>query len=164
MTWFIIFLVVVFLGLILFVFIRKKKPEMTKESLSDKIEMPEDLLEKLKDLNMKLRIEFGIERAVLEKSEQIIDKLWYLLPELSKNHSATELEWVVRKIAKEYLPDLVNKFLKLTPEFRQSNNAATVTALESLLSELVSIEKMVGEHDALKLKGQALYLKERFFK
>ncbi len=166
MTTLLIVLTLLAFGTLIFWFFKKKtkKTEQAPKPEAEKRETTEEFLEKLKDLNLKIRLEPGLEKEILQKTEEIVDKLWTLIPELSKNHSATELDWVVRKIAKNYLPELIDKFVKLAPEFRKENSITTQEALDSLLKELLSIEKMIGEHDALKLKGQALYLKERFFK
>lgn len=146
-------------------FLRKKAPaDNTKAAPAEKPDIVIEHLARLKDVNLRMRLESGFDANMLARAEAIIDKLWKVLPDINTTNPAAELTWVVNKISKEYLPDLMERYLKLDAKGRETTHPETMTALIALENEIDGIAQVAQEQDMVKLRSQANYLKNKFFK
>ncbi|MBW1674640.1 MAG: hypothetical protein JRJ45_13575 [Deltaproteobacteria bacterium] len=143
---------------------RKIKKNEIKGSLRlDNIDSLFESLTGLKDLNLAIRIEYGFNTLLRERVELIIDKLWRIVPQVNKMNPLAELTWVVNKMAKSYLPELIEKYLKLNTEGREKAISETMSALNALEREIDGVIELLESNDEIKFKTQASYLKDKFF-
>ncbi len=163
-----IILVLILALLIFFIGMRRKKKIVRKtveKKAKQEVKDPTLIkLEGLKDLNLILRTEHDFDPEILASVEKTIDTLWMLIPQINSQHPGAELTWVVNKMAKDYLPDLIERYLSLNPENRANAKEETLEAIRALQKELEGVEAVVEEQDMTRFKSQSRYLKDRFFK
>ena len=166
----------------------EKTLDNVMESLynNDKIKLPTEL----EDLNKSMRssddplesiqnslddlvnkIEGKVDYEVLEKVKSIRSSLVTVLPQIDKlSGSLSNEAYNVRHTALEYLPDALDKYLNLPPEFTENYRLSNgLTAKETLLEQLELLDKtmkdIIGDlyqEDADNFLVHGRFLKEKF--
>lgn len=118
-------------------------------------------LQSLVALNLTIR-EHALPDEVVSKLEENIDVLRRILPELNENHAGSELTWTVNRMAKDYLPRVVNPYVALSPAVRAEHQAELERSLVGLESELENIAGLVRSAKVGDFQSKAAFLRARF--
>ena len=161
--------IVLIFGIIIFSFflLRKHKHKEAGKSVQKEEvkESPETkYLIILKDLNLRIRTDDFFDVEIRDKVEKIIDILWDILPKVNNMDASSEISWVINKISKEYLVELIGNYQKLDKDGREKLKVETVSGLEALEGEITGVKELLSSQDEMKLKSTATHLKTKFFK
>jgi hypothetical protein len=119
-------------------------------------------LENLVRLNLKAR-ESGLDSDLLTGLEQLVDRLFDILPRLNEEHRGSELAFVVNKIAGEYLSQITGSYLGLSADARTGQKAELVRILSGLNDEVLEIIKIVDDQMTGEFKTHAKFISTKFF-
>lgn len=158
-----IVLVVAVVGAIVFMRRGKGGPATKAPVEAPQSARPEWLahLERLVVLNIAIR-ENSLPSDVTAKLEETIDDLRAILPELNDAHPGGELTWTINRMASDYLPRIVDPFVKLGPSAREEHRSELLGSLQGLESELASIRELVRDQKTGEFKTKAAFLRARF--
>ena len=114
-----------------------------------------------------VRLDFELrERGAPDRSaaavEEAIDRMRALLPELGTEHVGTELTWTVNRMAGDYLPRIVDPFLRLSPAEREQREDELLKSIEGLRAELENVEEIVAGRRVADFQTKAAFLRARF--
>jgi hypothetical protein len=87
-------------------------------------------------MNQSLRLESGLNPAVLEAFELLIDRIRNLAPKALDQFPDSEMTYDLVELGKSHLPGLADRFLALSPEDRNKNQ-------EDLLCQLRDLKEVV---------------------
>lgn len=120
-----------------------------------------DSCRRLVQMNFDLRERAGpaASTAAIETS---VDRLRALLPTLAEQSFGGELSWTVNRMAKDYLPRIVDPFLRLTDEQQAEREPELLKSLEGLHAELANVEEIVDGRLEADFKTKAAFLRARF--
>lgn len=119
-------------------------------------------LENLVRLNLKAR-ESALDDDLLLSLEQLIDRLFDILPRLNEQHRGSELAYVVNKIAGEYLGQITGSYFSLSVEARTGQKAELSRLLSGLNAEVSEIIKIVDDQATGEFKTHAKFISTKFF-
>lgn len=119
-------------------------------------------LENLVRLNLKAR-ESGMDEDLLINLEQLVDRLFDILPRLNQEHRGSELAFVVNKIAGEYLNQITGTYLGLSADARTSQKDELKRVLGGLNDEVLEIIKIVDDQMTGEFKTHAKFISTKFF-
>lgn len=157
-------LVVVVVGAVLFMRRNRAAGESAPAPSSDAPPAPPEWvahLDRLVKLNIAIR-EHALSTDVVAKLEETIDDLRALLPELNDAHAGGELTWTINRMASDYLPRVVDPYVKLGAEAREQNRAELVGSLQGLEHELATIRELVRDRKTGEFQTKAAFLRARF--
>lgn len=153
----------VFLGLALaYVYYSKKS---SSKSVKVQKELHENTVERtftnLIKLNIKARTKLN-ETVCIEKFEEIIDLIRILSPEINSRLANSQMAWVINRMDTEYLPKLLDPFIKLSPESRANQQETFLSALSSIQKELEEVLSMLRSSDEDQFNSKAVFIQQRF--
>ncbi len=119
------------------------------------------MLGRLVDLNIRIR-ETGLGESILARVEDIIDKLRELLEDINERHPEHELTWTLNQMAKEYLPKVMNPYLELSANDRDSSQEELLRSLDGLEAEIDNVADLVRGDKMGDFKAKAAFLRARF--
>ena len=119
------------------------------------------LLDNLVTVNIAIREE-GLATDVVTRVEEIIDKLRELLPGINERHNGHELTWAVNRMAKDYLPRVVNPYVALSQTERESRRKELLNSLNGLEAELDNVADLVRNEKLGDFRAKAAFLRARF--
>ncbi len=119
------------------------------------------LLDNLVTLNIAVREE-GLATDVVTRVEGIIDKLRELLPGINERHNGHELTWAVNRMAKDYLPRVVNPYIALSQTERESRRKELLNSLNGLEAEVGNVTDLVRNEKLGDFRAKAAFLRARF--
>ena len=119
------------------------------------------LLDNLVTLNIAIREE-GLAPDVMTRVEGIIDKLRELLPGINERHNGHELTWAVNRMAKDYLPRVVNPYIALSQAERESRREELLNSLNGLEAEVDNVTDLVRNEKLGDFRAKAAFLRARF--
>lgn len=119
-------------------------------------------LENLVRLNLKAR-ESGLDSDLLTGLEQLVDRLFDILPRLNEEHRGSELAFVVNKIAGEYLSQITGSYLGLSADSRTGQKDELARVLSGLNDEVLEIIKIVDDQTTGEFKTHAKFISTKFF-
>ena len=136
------------------------KPEVASRVVDPAAEL-RGLLDNLVTINIAIREE-GLATDVVTRVEEIIDKLRELLPGINERHNGHELTWAVNKMAKDYLPRVVNPYVALSQTERESRRKELLNSLNGLEAELGNVADLVRNEKLGDFRAKAAFLRARF--
>ncbi len=136
------------------------QPEVTSRVVDPAAEL-RGLLDNLVTVNIAIREE-GLATDVVTRVEEIIDKLRELLPGINERHNGHELTWAVNKMAKDYLPRVVNPYVALSQTERESRRKELLNSLNGLEAELDNVADLVRNEKLGDFRAKAAFLRARF--
>ncbi len=118
----------------------------------------------LAKLNQRMRLDPNRDDEVLAKAESVISSVLDILERLAGDSSraVNKIKIVINALAESYLPELVDPFLRLTPEARQPKRAAVLESLGLLEQKAADVVRLLNEGVTNELDVQAEFLKARF--
>lgn len=116
---------------------------------------------KLADLLLELRIS-GASQSVFDAARQVVDGLVQLLPKFTAEYGHTELAFVLVQIGKNYLPNLLTPYSKLSRQTQQANEGELQGALTVLMEEIVKVQGIYERGEVNRFETEATFLKHRF--
>ena len=119
------------------------------------------LLDNLVTVNIAIREE-GLATDVVTRVEGIIDKLRELLPGINERHNGHELTWAVNRMAKDYLPRVVNPYIALSQTERESRRKELLNSLNGLEAEVGNVADLVRNEKLGDFRAKAAFLRARF--
>ena len=119
------------------------------------------LLDNLVTLNIAIREE-GLAPDVMARVEGIIDKLRALLPGINERHNGHALTWAVNRMAKDYLPRVVNPYIALSQAERESRREELLNSLNGLEAEVDNVTDLVRNEKLGDFRAKAAFLRARF--
>ena len=119
------------------------------------------LLDNLVTVNIAIREE-GLATDVVTRVEGIIDKLRELLPGINERHNGHELTWAVNRMAKDYLPRVVNPYIALSQTERESRRKELLNSLNGLEAEVGNVAGLVRNEKLGDFRAKAAFLRARF--
>jgi hypothetical protein len=119
------------------------------------------LLDNLVTINIAIREE-GLATDVVTRVEGIIDKLRELLPGINERHNGHELTWAVNRMAKDYLPRVVNPYIALSQTERESRRKELLNSLNGLEAEVGNVTDLVRNEKLGDFRAKAAFLRARF--
>ncbi len=124
-----------------------------------------DYSQELLSINLEVR-KAAIASPLMASCERLIDQLLELAPKLEGGAAAgSELNWTVKRIATEYLPNkCVRPFLSLSTEQQAKPEAADSfrTNLGALSKELDAVADMLSRKDMQSYQQKSEFLNKRF--
>ncbi len=164
----IIITVFILAAIVAVVFFFKKPAKKDQPDLSNKqsaVTDPTDQAqEQLLDCNLRLR-KMGAQGVVLEKYEQLIDRLLGIIPDVNLQYPDGELTWVINRIAVEYLPEKsVTPYLALEIEQRESEDTirSVTEGIEAMIKEVDEVIELLATRKSSDFDSRAKFLKQRF--
>jgi len=147
--------------LIAFIYKRSKKNRPTKGIKVDEANKNERIFKNLLKLNMKIR-ESLEEIELIQNIEEVIDQIRSLAPQINQQMPGSQIEWVINRMDTDYLPKLLNPYIRLEPNIRIEKKASFLTALKSIHDELKEVEEMLQNSDSEEFDSKAAFIKHRF--
>lgn len=150
------------LGLVLGMFLfpaSGKRPQIEVVKTTDPTE---NLLRGLVMFNKKLRLDPFLQEEILEKLEKIVDKLAEIVPRSNKEHPGSELTYVANRMVTNYLPELLDPYLDLSPQAREGELAKLMKTLHSLEEEIDNIINLVDQRKVNEFRVQDTFLRHKF--
>lgn len=119
---------------------------------------------KLTELNQRMRLDSYRDEEILAKAESVITNVIDILERLAGDSSraVNKIKIVINSLAESYLPELIDPFLRLTPEARQLKRAAVLESLQLLGQKAADVVRLLDEGVTNELDVQAEFLKARF--
>ncbi len=139
---------------------KQPKEEVTSPAVDPAAEL-RALLDNLVTLNIAVREE-GLAADVMARVEGIIDKLRELLPGINERHNGHELTWAVNRMAKDYLPRVVNPYIALSQAERESRREELLNSLNGLEAEVDNVTDLVRNEKLGDFRAKAAFLRARF--
>ena len=139
---------------------KEPQPEVASRVFDPAAEL-RGLLDNLVTVNIAIREE-GLATDVVTRVEGIIDKLRELLPGINERHNGHELTWAVNKMAKDYLPRVVNPYVALSQTERESRRRELLNSLNGLEAELDNVADLVRNEKLGDFRAKAAFLRARF--
>ena len=139
---------------------KEPQPEVASRVFDPAAEL-RGLLDNLVTVNIAIREE-GLATDVVTRVEEIIDKLRELLPGINERHNGHELTWAVNKMAKDYLPRVVNPYVALSQTERESRRRELLNSLNGLEAELDNVADLVRNEKLGDFRAKAAFLRARF--
>ena len=139
---------------------KEPQPEVASRVVDPTAEL-RGLLDNLVTVNIAIREE-GLATDVVTRVEEIIDKLRELLPGINERHNGHELTWAVNKMAKDYLPRVVNPYVALSQTERESRRKELLNSLNGLEAELDNVADLVRSEKLGDFRAKAAFLRARF--
>ncbi|MBI2450271.1 MAG: hypothetical protein HYV47_01900 [Candidatus Nealsonbacteria bacterium] len=146
---------------------KKNLPRLTIDwsEISDQIASQKEwsepisiILEKLGYFKTRLDAE-NISQDIIDKVAVIIGEINKLLPLLKKEYPNTSLIFEARRIASNYLIELLESYLRLPDEFRQREQEALLEVLQLLHRELLDADKNIEGVTVREFKVMTEFLK-----
>ncbi len=146
---------------------------MQKNSSSDRTSnhsQANDLSDEEKSLNALLDINLQLRKTIIakmlrEQFEALIDQLIGLLPKINQTDSASELAWVINRMATEYLPKKsIKPYLLLTEIERLDETviSSVEKGIHAMRDELIEVEQLIATRNTNEFKNKAHFLEQRF--
>lgn len=150
-------------GLILgYAYQHKKSPPDTPGTQEKRHEsVVERTFANLLKLNIKARTKLT-ETVCIEKFEEVIDLIRFLSPQINSRLANSQIAWVINRMDTEYLPKLLDPFVKLPPESRANQQEAFLAALSSVRKELEEVRDMLRSSDEDQFNSKAVFIQQRF--
>lgn len=150
------------------IFFFKKSAKTDQPDLSSRqpvVTDPTDQAQQqLLDCNLRLRKQ-GVQGIVLEKYEQLIDRLLGIIPDINQQYPDGELTWVINRIAAEYLPEKsVTPYLALDIGQRESADTirSVTEGIEAMIREVDEVVELLATRKSSDFDSKAKFLKQRF--
>lgn len=153
----------IFIGLVLaYAYYYKKS---SSKSVKAQKALHENTVERtftnLLKLNIKARTKLT-EIECIEKLEEVIDLIRILSPEINSRLANSQIAWVINRMDTEYLPKLLDPFVKLPPESRANQQETFLAALFSIQKELEEVRNMLLSSDEDQFNSKAVFIQQRF--
>lgn len=150
------------LGLVLGMFMFPADGRKPKIEIVDSVDPVEGHLEKILALNKQLRLDPYLESEVLGKAETILDKLSGILPRVNREHTGSEVTYVINRMVTDYLPELFGPFLQLSDDARKGELESLMGTLNALDQEIDNIIKLVEDRKVNEFRVQDTFLRHKF--
>ncbi|MBI2450274.1 MAG: hypothetical protein HYV47_01915 [Candidatus Nealsonbacteria bacterium] len=136
-------------------------PEIHGQTITSgkKMEPISIILEKLEYFKTRLDAE-NISQDIINKVAVIIGEINKLLPLLEKGYPNASLTFEARRIASNYLIELLESYLRLPDEFRQREQEALLEVLQLLHQELLDADKNIEGVTVREFKVMTEFLKK----
>jgi Ca2+/Na+ antiporter len=119
------------------------------------------LLGGLADLLLKMKIA-ALAQEVIARTEEIVDKLMVLLPELNSKYAGIDFTFTVNQMSSRYLSKLINGYIVLSPEGREAHKGEMLDSLDALLKEVDQIAKIVEDQNLDAFDTRTTFIKRKF--
>lgn len=150
------------LGLLIGLFLFPASGKKPKIEVVDTVDPVDNFLSKILSLNKKLRLDPYLKQEVLDKFEGIADKLGNIIPKANREHPGSELTYVVNRMVTNYLPELIDPYLALSADARESETTKLMDTLNSLESEIDNIITLIEERKVNEFRVQDTFLRHKF--
>ena len=150
------------LGLLIGLFVFPASGKKPKIEIVDTADPVDRYLEQILAMNKKLRLDPYLKKEVLDKFESIADKLGNIVPKANREHPGSELTYVVNRMVTNYLPELLDPYLALSPDAREGEITTLMATLNSLETEIDSIIKLIEERKVNEFRVQDTFLRHKF--
>jgi len=119
------------------------------------------VVEKCLGVNVSVRLEEGVPDRVRTLTENVIDSVMKLAPDLCAGFVGDELTYHVCRTGTYHLPRLLEPYLAVAPADRLAAESGVVAALERMLADLQDISRIFTEQglDAARHRAKTVELK-----
>ncbi len=119
-------------------------------------------LDKLSDVNERLRTTTGVSAEVLAETESLIDKLALLLEKLYGTYPSDQTTWNIASIATSHLPALAERYLVVQEATRAQAQAEVLSALQALSAEVTNLTTLIDTNNLDEARAKAEAIRSRF--
>lgn len=150
------------IGLIVGMFLFPASGKRAKIEVVNTTDPTEGLMRQLLSMNKKIRLDPYLEEKILNKLENIIDKLGNIVLRINREHPGSGLTFVSNRMITSYLPELLDPYFGLTPAARVGENEKLLKTLDSLDSEIDNIIILVDQRKVNEFRVQDTFLRHKF--
>ena len=148
-------------ALIIYMYKRKKKEASVSEVKTDLPNKNEIILQNLLKLNIEIRENIGDVESI-ESIEEVIDKIRELAPQVNERIPGSQMAWLINRMDSEYLPKLIDPYMRLDVQGQKEKKATFLTALRSIKDELKEVGEMLSQSDTENFDSKATFIQHRF--
>ena len=120
------------------------------------------ILDTLLKLNLMIRTDRGLSKAMVLRIEEIIDDLKAVIPDMMERYAGETLTYELKKIGNTHLHRVVKEFLDLSPESRSNQLLSFETTIQNLHDVCHRSRQIVEKNETAEFKTMAHFLEGKF--
>jgi HD-GYP domain-containing protein (c-di-GMP phosphodiesterase class II) len=113
------------------------------------------------DLNIMVRSE-SLPDSIVAKVEKLIDLLIKVILSLEEKYPESQLRFTIDRMPTEYLPKLLNPYIKLEEEARVNSETKVLETLDAMHEEVQEVQNMIDSHKQKDFDQKAAFMAHRF--